>query len=148
MSLSMSYRWKMTCIPPPPPPPPSSLFVHWMWKCLGMLAQMQADPAQITLSALVSNSLCHSLQEEERERRMDFVPEESAVNTELIEVMPPCLISLVLAHILSSPVNMICHRLYHDMPMATSSVFIALLASWGDVIIKTLPAQLMLCASP
>ncbi|KAK9864046.1 hypothetical protein WJX84_004987 [Apatococcus fuscideae] len=26
------------------------------------------------------------LQEEERERRMDFVPEESAVNTELIEV--------------------------------------------------------------
>ena len=27
-----------------------------------------------------------SLQEEERERRMDFVPEESAVNTDLIEV--------------------------------------------------------------
>jgi hypothetical protein len=26
------------------------------------------------------------LQEEERERRMDFVPEESAVNTETIEV--------------------------------------------------------------
>lgn len=26
------------------------------------------------------------LQEEERERRMDFVPEESAVNTEQIEV--------------------------------------------------------------
>ena len=27
-----------------------------------------------------------ALQEEERERRMDFVPEESAVNTEQIEV--------------------------------------------------------------
>ena len=26
------------------------------------------------------------LQEEERERRMDYVPDESAVNTELIEV--------------------------------------------------------------
>ena len=31
-------------------------------------------------------SLLNLLQEEERERRMDFVPEESAVNTEQIEV--------------------------------------------------------------
>jgi len=31
-----------------------------------------------------------STQEEERERRMDFVPEESAVNTETIEVRKPC----------------------------------------------------------
>ncbi len=31
------------------------------------------------------------LQEEERERRMDFVPEESAVNTEVIEVLPSTL---------------------------------------------------------
>ena len=29
---------------------------------------------------------CVCMQEEERERRMDFVPEESAVNTETIEV--------------------------------------------------------------
>lgn len=30
------------------------------------------------------------LQEEERERRMDFVPEESAVNTEIIEARFTC----------------------------------------------------------
>lgn len=30
--------------------------------------------------------MCVLQQEEERERRMDFVPDESAVNTELIEV--------------------------------------------------------------
>lgn len=30
--------------------------------------------------------LCGRMQEEERERRMDYVPEESAVNTETIEV--------------------------------------------------------------
>ena len=30
-------------------------------------------------------------QEEERERRMDFVPEESAVNTETIEARAACL---------------------------------------------------------
>ena len=30
-----------------------------------------------------------ALQEEERERRMDYVPEESAVNTETIEVRAP-----------------------------------------------------------
>jgi Ribosomal S17 len=36
-------------------------------------------------------------QEEERERRMDFVPDESAVNTELIEVKPSCCRTVVLA---------------------------------------------------
>lgn len=36
-----------------------------------------------------------ALQEEERERRMDFVPEESAVNTELIEVSSPPLNGLM-----------------------------------------------------
>lgn len=33
---------------------------------------------------VIPTSVC--VQEEERERRMDFVPEESAVNTETIEV--------------------------------------------------------------
>ncbi len=43
--------------------------------------------------SLIFLSAC--IQEEERERRMDFVPEESAVNTELIEVRPGPMVILM-----------------------------------------------------
>jgi hypothetical protein len=44
--------------------------------------------AAVTISAMhtAADSAPLVLQEEERERRMDYVPEESAVNTETIEV--------------------------------------------------------------
>lgn len=44
------------------------LYQAWRWQC-GCMSRLNT-----------------CLQEEERERRMDFVPEESAVNTEQIEV--------------------------------------------------------------
>lgn len=47
-------------------------------------------------------------QEEERERRMDFVPEESAVNTDIIEA---CLSCLYFPYLLSPRMTaQLCHR--------------------------------------
>lgn len=40
----------------------------------------------MTVALRCTSTLKFFVQEEERERRMDFVPEESAVNTEQIEV--------------------------------------------------------------
>ena len=50
---------------------------------------MQAPCLYVSAVKLNAYEQAFDLQEEERERRMDYVPEESAVNTETIEVRAP-----------------------------------------------------------
>jgi hypothetical protein len=61
-----------------------SCCIQWNCMFLGLFAKC------IPLHFCIPKSNCVPTQEEERERRMDFVPEESAVNTETIEVSKPC----------------------------------------------------------
>lgn len=62
----------------------------------------------ITVLPLPIASFCFCPQEEERERRMDYIPDESAINTDAIEVGAGLLSSLCGCWVLSSQCLVLC----------------------------------------
>ena len=92
------------------------------------------------------------VQEEERERRMDFVPEESAVNTEQIEVSSQpwfssdCLMaSTVVLHILRDKTHMQADMTRSIIQRETLQVHgCNMTCSWLSLVVATL-LQRLLC---